>query len=266
LSAAPPGSAAAPDLPPALASADATTAAPDTDDRGARLWPLANLAIAFNIIAVICGGLVLDATFGWNGQIAAIIWTFGVFAWLWRRGGPVERRVLILCTLIAGAGELVLSLVWGLYDYQFHNIPLFVPPGHALLMTLGLVVSARLPARGVALITAGAALWAVYAWWAGFDRFGVVLFGIYLVCVSTSRSRSARRLYATMFVLALAMELYGTALGNWAWRAEPPGIALSQANPPFSAGAFYCLLDLLVLAALRVFKTGLENNVLPDPK
>jgi hypothetical protein len=54
-----------------------------------------------------------------------------------------------------------------------------------------------------------------------------------------------------MFVLALIMELYGTALGNWVWAANAPWINLSAANPPFSAGAFYCALDLLVLAILQ---------------
>jgi hypothetical protein len=48
------------------------------------------------------------------------------------------------------------------------------------------------------------------------------------------------------------MELYGTALGNWSWRTIAPGTSLTAANPPFSAGAFYCLLDFLVLAALRI--------------
>jgi len=48
----------------------------------------------------------------------------------------------------------------------------------------------------------------------------------------------------------LTMELYGTALGNWSWQATVPWLKLSAANPPFSAGAFYGLLDLLVLAAL----------------
>ena len=60
-------------------------------------------------------------------------------------------------------------------------------------------------------------------------------------------------LYATMFVLALAMELYGTALGNWTWVPTTPGLGITAANPPFSAGALYCLLDLLVLGAIRLW-------------
>ncbi len=213
--------------------------------------------VALNIIAVIGGGLALDAHFGWSGQIAAIVWTLCVFTWLYRLGTTMERRLLLLCTGISAAGEVFLSLVWGLYDYQFHNVPLFVPPGHALLMTLGLLAAPLLGRPAVAAISFGAAAWGVYAWWAGFDRFGAALFGIYAFCMLIGR---ARALYAAMFVLALTMELYGTALGNWAWAAEARWLALSQSNPPFSAGAFYCMLDLLVLAALAALP-----RVVPAP-
>ena len=214
-----------------------------------RIWLHAPRTVPLHIIAVITGGLALDAAFGWLGQIAAIVWTFAVFIWLYRLGGGEEKRLLIACTVIAGIGEVFLSLVWGLYDYQFLNVPLFVPPGHALLMTMGLVFARRLPVAGMWVISLGALAWALYAWEAGFDRFGVVLFGIYAFCMLTSGAKS---LYATMFVVALTMELYGTALGNWTWRPVAPWVDLTSANPPFSAGAFYCMLDLLVLGAMKV--------------
>ena len=228
---------------------------PDQAPLHARLWRHAPRWAAFHIAAVISGGLALDAIFGWPGQYAAIIWTVCVWAWLYKSGGVEERRVLVLCTLIAGAGEVILSLVWGLYDYQFSNVPLFVPPGHALLMTLGLITSQSLLKHkaGRAFQTIfpwGASIYAVFAWGMGFDQFGAVLFIVFAVCMVFSR---ARMLYVTMFVIALVMELYGTALGNWTWVPTAPWLGITAANPPFSAGALYCLLDLLVLAALTLW-------------
>jgi hypothetical protein len=46
-------------------------------------------------------------------------------------------------------------------------------------------------------------------------------------------ARSRPQLYAAMFVLALAMELYGTWLGNWKWRALAPWLGLlgGRSNP-----------------------------------
>ena len=60
-----------------------------------------------------------------------------------------------------------------------------------------------------------------------------------------------------MFVLALAMEIYGTWLGNWAWDIDVPWLGLTTINPPLAAGAFYCMLDLLVVATVaRARPTG----------
>ena len=233
------------------------------------LWshcaPRTRAWIAFHIVSVIVGGLWLDITFGWTGQHLATAWTLGVFAWLYRRGRSLERQALVLTTVISGAGELFLSLVWGLYDYQFHNVPLFVPPGHALLMTLGILAAQQMADSArlvVGVVTAIAVVWALYVWQVNVDRFGVSLFGLYVVCIWFG---SARTLYATMFVLALLMELYGTALGNWVWVSPSPWVNLSAANPPFSAGAFYCALDLLVLSALNAKFKGRLLAVISSP-
>ena len=219
-----------------------------------RLWRHAPKWAPWHILLVIGGGLALDAAFGWSGQITAIIWTLFVWGALFKAGGNDEQRVLVLCTAISGIGEVILSLVWGLYDYQFTNVPLFVPPGHALLMTLGLISSQKMLNHKVgrafrAIFPWGAFIYAGFAWMLRFDQFGAVLFGVFGVCMLFSR---ARMLYVTMFVLALVMELYGTALGNWTWVSTTPGLGITSANPPFSAGALYCLLDLLVLGAIKL--------------
>lgn len=229
-----------------------------------RLWESAPKWAALHIVAVIVCGLALDAALGWPGQYAAIFWTICVWGWLYKSSGAEERRVLVLCTLIAGFGEVILSLVWGLYDYQFLNLPLFVPPGHALLMTLGLITSRILLKHKAgrdfqAIFPWCAFIYAGFAWGMHFDQFGAVLFGVFGICMIFSR---ARMLYATMFVLALAMELYGTALGNWTWVPTTPGLGLTAANPPFSAGALYCLLDLMVLGAIKLWPPK-QANVKP---
>lgn len=59
-----------------------------------------------------------------------------------------------------------------------------------------------------------------------------------------------------MFVLALAMEIYGTLLGNWRWSTDVPWIGLTALNPPLAAGAFYCVLDLLVVATVARWRSS----------
>ena len=71
------------------------------------------------------------------------------------------------------------------------------------------------------------------------------LFALLLLCMVFG---TAKKLYATMFLLALAMEIYGTWLGNWTWSPHVQWLGLTTLNPPLAAGAFYCVLDLLVTA------------------
>lgn len=203
------------------------------------------------IVATIAGGLLLDQHWARHGQlvVSAIAWM--MFAMLWARSPAARRPALLACLLFATAGEAFLSLVWGVYEYRLGNIPLFVPPGHVLLFFLGLQVAERLPPRSEwAIAVLAAPLVAAFAW-NGRDTLGPLLYLLFLACLWLSPSR---RLYATMFVLSLAMELYGTWVGNWVWSAQVPWLGLTAANPPLAAGAFYCVLDLLVVT---VTKTGL---------
>jgi hypothetical protein len=59
-----------------------------------------------------------------------------------------------------------------------------------------------------------------------------------------------------MFVLALAMEIFGTASGNWTWVSTTPWLGLVTVNPPIAAGAFYCILDMLVVATVSAYRAG----------
>jgi hypothetical protein len=99
----------------------------------------------------------------------------------------------------------------------------------------------------------------------GAGTLDALLFTLFLACILFG---SARRLYAVMFVLALAMEVYGTWLGNWTWTADVPWLGLTSTNPPLAAGAFYCVLDMLVVATvsrLHASPASGEVPVVPSP-
>jgi hypothetical protein len=200
------------------------------------------------IVATIGGGLWVDQHWAIAGQwlVSAVAWL--MLAWLWARSDAGDRRALAACLVFATLGEVFLSLVWGLYEYRLSNIPLFVPPGHVLLFFLGTRLAARIPDGGVAWIAALAAPLVMAFAWSGRDTLGPLLFALFLACLALSASR---KLYATMFVLSLAMELYGTWMGNWRWAGEVPWLGLTADNPPLAAGAFYCVLDLLVVGVAR---------------
>ena len=205
--------------------------------------------IAALIVATIGTGLWVDRAWGVPGQIAVSLFVWGVLTLLCLRLPRAISQRLVACVWISGIGELIASLAWGLYDYQFGNVPPFVPPGHALLYLLGLIIAERVPDRVALLVPLVAAPAVAFLALTGQDMLSLPLFGLFVLFMAIG---TQRRLYATMFVIALAMEIYGTALGNWAWRAVAPGTGLSTLNPPLAAGVFYCALDWLVNRRMRL--------------
>lgn len=218
----------------------------------ARPWALVAL-IAFTIVA----GLWVDRAYGWAGQalVSVLVWLELTVLCIKLPRALGER--LVACVWISGFGEIIASLIWGLYDYQFGNVPLFVPPGHALLYLGGLLLAERLPARNgggiahygpylVLALSSPVIAWLAYT---GLDSFSLPLFAVFAVFVLLAPEK---RLYATMFIIALAMELYGTAVGNWTWREHVRGTPFDTLNPPLAAGAFYCMLDWAVSLHIRM--------------
>lgn len=195
------------------------------------------------IVCFIPLGLAIDQFGGAWGQAAVNVMTWILFLVLMVRSGREDRLPLMACLVFATLGEVVLALVWGLYDYRQGNLPLFVPPGHVLLYALGLAVAAKIP-RSIPSVTAIVAIVVAVALAATkHDELSVPLVILFVLCVAFG---PAPKLYSSMFILALVMELIGTWMGNWTWAREAPGIGFVTLNPLFAAGAFYCVLDWLV--------------------
>lgn len=209
------------------------------------------LLVVFNIV----GGLTLEAVgalrgWRWTEPLVGALTTLHLGYYLWRPpligGLRLTRRLLLTCLVLAAGGELILSAVWGLYTYRQSLLPTFVPLGHVLLFMAGLTVAnhERCGPRVAWWVPALAVPPLAWQLANGLDFLSVPLFAIFLACLRWGRER---KLYAVMFVLALLLELYGTALGTWRWGATAPGLGVASANPPLAAGVFYALLDLLTV-------------------
>jgi hypothetical protein len=202
---------------------------------------------ALVIVATLAIGLLVDVLTDIPGQmmLSAAVWL--VLFYVLRQVSPLERFALVTCLVIATAGEVVLSLVWGLYRYRLGNIPMFGPPGHVLMLLLGLSLARVMPQGAAWAIFGAAALYSLAAAVTGVDTLGIALFLV--LAVSAVGLPKQRALYASTFVLSLLLELYGTWLGNWNWAREVPVTTLVTTNPPGVVGAFYCALDAAVAAA-----------------
>jgi hypothetical protein len=211
---------------------------------------LSRLMLATMLLTVVIG-LPVDRFGGVPGQLAVSIWTWALFLILLARINQKLRLPLMLCLVISTLGEFCLSPLWGLYLYWLHNIPFFVPPGHVLLFALGLTFAPGLPRWAVMLVAVFAAGYGAVAFLNSTDTISVALAILFLIFMVIG---SNRRLYATMFIISLLMELYGTGIGNWVWVEEVPGLPLTSANPPLCVGGLYCGLDLCVVNADRFLR------------
>ncbi|MDH3974131.1 MAG: hypothetical protein OEV42_07615 [Deltaproteobacteria bacterium] len=202
---------------------------------------------AMALLAMVAFGLWLDRFSPLWGQVAAGFLFWGLFISIYHRMPAESRGLLMSCLIIATLGEIFCSLVWQLYDYRLYNIPHYVPPGHVLVFLLGSALASRISPKVVWIVPLLTAPYVIAGYVMGFDEFGIILFLMFMACMI---AEDDKRLYATMFLVCLALEIYGTLLGNWVWKPAVPLWGLSNTNPPVASGAFYCVLDFLMLRAM----------------
>jgi hypothetical protein len=188
------------------------------------------------------GGLLLDRTLELPAQTAGSVLVWAVMLRALHRAHGDLRVIIIACLAWSSLGEVIGSLIWGLYKYRLYNIPMFVPPGHVLMLLVALYVAQHMRAIVLAVAPATAVGYAAYAHFSGSDIFSVAITPLFFVALLLGRNR---QVYAATFLLAIGLELYGTWLGNWRWELRAPGLDLTMANPPLCIGALYCLRDAL---------------------
>ena len=191
--------------------------------------------------------LALDTQVALGGQLALGAVTILVLAAALLPLPTLVRAQALGVVLFATIGEVTGSLVWGVYHYRLHNLPLFIPPAHGLVYLSGVALSRSLRARAVVWAAAvGAAAWGV----AGLtvlprlDVAGAV--GVPLLLVFLWRSRS-RATYAGVFLVVAALELYGTSIGTWRWASALPGLGIPDGNPPSGVASGYVWFDVMAL-------------------
>jgi hypothetical protein len=165
---------------------------------------------------------------------------------------PLEVRAQTLGVVcFATIGEVTGSLLWGVYHYRLHNLPLFVPPAHGLVYLAGLSLARSLRAHTHALVLAAA----TFA--AGWGLLGLTVLprrdvagaiGVPLLLVFLWRGRN-RAIYAAVFLVVASLELYGTAIGTWRWERELPGLGIPDGNPPSGVASGYIWFDVMALLA-----------------
>jgi len=201
-----------------------------------------------------------------DSRIAALWqqWALGaltfVALYLCTLKAPREQRAQVwVCVVVATGFEIFGSLIWGVYRYRLHNVPLFVPPGHGLVYLFGLLAAGtpivqRHGRRVAYFILGGAGLWAALgltllpAINGRFDVQGALCLPVFAWFIL----RSPRwALFAGIFIATGALEIVGTSLGNWYWMPVAPWTHIPSGNPPSVIVGGYCVIDASVLLVMR---------------
>ena len=173
------------------------------------------------------------------------------------------------CVVVATGFEIFSSLVWGIYRYRLHNVPLFVPPGHGMVYLFGLLASqtpiVRRYGRRVAYaVLGGASVWAA----AGLTLLPIVTGRVDLqgaLCLPVFAFfllRSPRwPLFAAIFIIVSELEICGTSFGNWYWVPVAPWTHIPSGNPPSVIAGGYCIIDASVLFVLWTYRVGLKTII-----
>jgi len=197
--------------------------------------------------AYIAALLAVDTQVSLGVQLAlgAVTWLV-LAAAIWPLAAIVRAQVIGV-VLFATVAEVTGSLIWGVYRYRLHNLPLFIPPAHGLVYLSGVALAAVIPARPlVAVAAVGSIGWGL----AGItvlprlDVAGAMCVPLLIAFLWRSRFRAT---YAGVFVVVAALELYGTSIGVWRWATSLPGLGIAQGNPPSGVASGYVWFDVMAL-------------------
>ena len=193
--------------------------------------------------------LLVDHSVSWHGQLLLGLATWALLAAILVRLPPMRRAQVVGVVLFATVGELTGSILWGVYTYRLHNLPLFIPPAHGLVYLTALSLAAALRGHTRLLVATAAAValgWGVLGLTVLPPRDVAGALGVPLLLLFLWRSAN-RALYAGVFVVVAALELYGTAIGTWRWAPALPGLGIPDGNPPSGVASGYVWFDVMAL-------------------
>src|SRR5512134_2442456 len=113
-------------------------------DATVRRLPLATFVL---VVVTIVAVLAVDRHLGYAGQLVLGLLTATVLVGLLAFHSRTIRLQTLAVVGFATIGEVIGSLVWGLYGYRLDNLPAFVPPGHGLVYLAGLSLVALVGTR-----------------------------------------------------------------------------------------------------------------------
>lgn len=171
------------------------------------------------------------------------------FAWVYLRVTSKIKKLMLYGVVLALFGEVVFSLLLGMYEYRLENVPLYVPLGHSLIYAAVFYIQKEKSiqhnkARVVSILYWGMIVYSSLWLLLDQDRLGFLcMLGVVLFL----KTKSGNELFfLIMFFMVVYLELLGTYYQCWVWPdtwfSTVPFITSS--NPPSGISVFYFGFDI----------------------
>lgn len=208
------------------------------------------LLILFLFIII---GLYFDSyfflDFNSNGQLYASIAMITVFSGLFLKATNRSRELMLYALLIGIAGEYLFSLGFEMYTYRLGNVPVYVPPGHAIIYIVGIYFCKESTVKYYhktveIILLLFIILYSLYFLIFYDDIFGFIL-TVLIIFLLRNQPRE-RLFFYVMYLIVVVLEITGTYYKCWVWPDTAFGIIqfLKSGNPPSGISFFYFGLDL----------------------
>jgi len=171
------------------------------------------------------------------------------FAWVYSRVTARTKKLMLYGVALAFLGEVVFSILLGMYEYRLGNVPLYVPLGHSLVyVAVFYIQKEKVIQRRKAFIVL-LLYWGMIAYssfWLIHEQ-DILGFICTLAIVLLLKKRTGDELFfLIMFFMVVYLELLGTYYQCWEWPDTWFSTVsfISSSNPPSGIGVFYFGFDI----------------------
>ncbi|CAA6815520.1 MAG: Unknown protein [uncultured Sulfurovum sp.] len=192
-------------------------------------------------------GLYLDSHLleqQWVTNVLVIL----TFLWIYTQVSKQIKQLMFFGLIVALGGELLFSLVFGMYTYRLENLPIYVPFGHAIIYACVyyFIKEPIILKHQESIIKFLYLAMIIYstAWLIlGNDVFGFIC--LLVILWIFKRRPKTKLFFLFMFFAIVYLELVGTYYQCWYWPEvwfdKVPFVP--SANPPSAISVFYFGFD-----------------------
>ena len=197
-------------------------------------------------------GLFLDSSYlasmYSNSQWLTNLLVIPVFIWTYLKTSKQVKQLMLFGLVLATVGEIVFSLLLGMYTYRLENLPLYIPFGHTIIYaSVYYIVKEPLiqeNKEGIIKllyfsIIIYSSIWLIFA----SDLFGFLCMLVILWIFH--RRPHTKLFFLIMYFMIVYLELLGTYYNCWHWPNTLFNFIdfIPSANPPSAISVFYFGFD-----------------------